>query len=226
MKSTAVVFLSIVVCLMLNCNMTGASSDDDMAGTGSETTNRLVINTSSDALWGTAKQGMTVSLFSTDYVPGGDSGYAASCIADGAGHFGFFSIEEGAYNVLAIDSSVQSGAFIADIPISPVIDTAYFSAEFEKTGAIDGTVYLNSTPIESAFVYIKGLPYSDSTDESGRYDFNMIPHGVYIVESEVIMAIRDSNTVYTSIYRGTSDTVVIDPDSTAQDVQVQLLKVE
>ena len=156
-------------CMLSGC-LTG------IAGSGSQTTNGVTVASSEKSITISADSGLSVRIFSSDFIK---SGFSGSAIMESNKHT-FDSLPDGRYSVL-VKRDDGKAAFFQDIPVSASQSYRRIDS-LQATGSIRGSISgADSSPVPKGLVYIKGTPFNCITDESSEYLLDSIPPGSYQV---------------------------------------------
>jgi hypothetical protein len=125
---------------------------------------------------GRTDAGNLLGLYSDDFQPQANLGFAKSATADSAGRFAFADLEPGRYQLLARASDGKA-ALLTELTV-PSEGGATVSAALEPTGSLAGII----TDSASAFmglVYAPGTPFFALGDSLMRYSLAGMPAGSY-----------------------------------------------
>lgn len=150
-------------------------------GTSSETvgiTAGMVKETAGqDGIIGSTDPGNTLELYSADFQPQSNSGFAKSVTADSAGAFAFANIPPGRYQLLAREHANGKAALLTDIAV-PSGTSA--TATLEQTGTLAGTIPA-SAPGHLGIAYAPGTPFFAVADSLNSFVLKGMPAGNYTV---------------------------------------------
>jgi hypothetical protein len=141
------------------------------AGMVEETAGRAGIS-------GRTDPGNTLELYSANFLPQADSGFAKSITADSAGNFDFAGLSPGRYQLLARQRAGKA-ALLTDIAV-PADANASASAPLEPTGSFSGTIP-ESVPGNPGIAYAPGTPFFAQPDSLKRFVLKGMPAGNYTV---------------------------------------------
>jgi hypothetical protein len=132
-----------------------------------------------DGIMGRTDPGNTLELYSADFLPQANLGFAKSVTADSAGSFAFADLLPGRYQLLARERANGKAALLTEIAV-PSGTNARASAPLEQTGTLSGTI-LESVPGYPAIAYAPGTPFFAQADSLNRFVLKGLPAGNYTV---------------------------------------------
>jgi len=148
-------------------------------GTSSETVGMVEETAGRDAIIGRTDPGNTLDLYSADFLPQANLGFAKAITADSTGAFAFAGLPPGHYQLLARHPANGKAALLTEITI-PAEANASASAPLEPTGTLSGTIP-ESTPGYPAFAYALGTPFFAQADSLNHFVLKGMPAGNYTV---------------------------------------------
>jgi hypothetical protein len=146
-------------------------------GTSSETVGMVEETAGRDGITGRTDAGNSIGLYSADFRPHLNSGFAQTATADSNGSFAFTGLEPGRYQLLAIHPGDGKAALLTEIAI-PAGANATARAQLQPTGSLSGTI-TDSLPASLGFVYVPGTPFFAPGDSLMRYSLDRLPAGSY-----------------------------------------------
>ncbi|MFP4417320.1 MAG: hypothetical protein ACOC4C_03680 [Fibrobacterota bacterium] len=157
-----------------------------VAGSGSQTTNGLVVSMRNDSVWGVGRPDMTVELLSTDYLPINDNGYRAYITIDADSTFTFFGLDSSkTYNMFAFVDDSSSAIYISQL--QPHVDSSVFvnrTYEYSSTGSVTGTLVVDKEQTRvPSLIYFVGTPFMASVSGEQMFRLANIPLGRYHLKS-------------------------------------------
>lgn len=148
-------------------------------GTSSETVGFVEAIPGSVGISGRTDAGNSVSLYSADFQPHLDRGFAESVTAGPDGGFSFGNLVPGKYQLLARRPSDGKSALIMDLAVPPGPEGPRRAA-LEPTGTLSGRITGDSAT-SLGLVYVPGTPFFASGDGLMRYSLEGLPPGTYRV---------------------------------------------
>jgi hypothetical protein len=149
-------------------------------GTSSETvgvaTGMVEATPGADGIACRTEAGTVLGLYSEDFQPHSDIGFAKTAIADPEGKFAFGGLEPGRYQLLA--RAADGKAALLTGLVVPSASGAPERAALEPAGSLAGII----TDSASAFmglVYAPGTPFFARGDSLMRYSLAGMPAGNY-----------------------------------------------
>ncbi len=216
-------YFLLLICAGLCIHFFSCSTDNgpgDVAG--SETTNGVTVTSAKGSIHGTARPGIKVALFNSNYLPHNNSGFHADTTADDSGRFSFTTLDSGYYNLYLHNTLSDTALFFPEMRITPESVSKTVTDTLSLSGTISGSVVdSNNQMLDSVVVFIKGSPFSDTTNMYGNYAFSSVSEGVYRID---YLFIRDN-----LINQGpdTLSAVLEDlPVSSGQDIKLDPVMVE
>lgn len=146
-------------------------------GTSSETVGMVEETAGPDKITGRTDPGNTLGLYSADFQPHVNSGFAMTITADSNGNFTFPNLSPGRYHLLARRPSDGKAALVADIAV-PAEAIATGRARLEATGSVSGTITA-TVPAYLGIAYAPGTPFFVPADSQMHYLLTGMPAGAY-----------------------------------------------
>jgi len=123
--------------------------------------------------------GSSVGLYSADFLPHTNTGFARTVTADSEGIALFPGLKPGVYDVVVRQISLGKAALIPGLAV-PASGDETVRARLETTGTLAGTI-TDSLPVHAGFVYVPGTPFFAPVDSLMRYTLPGLPPGRYAV---------------------------------------------
>ncbi|MBW8888664.1 MAG: carboxypeptidase regulatory-like domain-containing protein [Fibrobacteres bacterium] len=152
-------------------------------GTSSETVGvkeeKVEATAGPNAITGRTDSGNSLELYSVDFLPQANLGFAKAVTADSTGAFTFAELPPGRYQLLARHRANGKAALLTELTV-PAEANASDSAPLEPTGTLSGTIP-ESTPGYPAFAYAPGTPFFAQADSLNHFELKGMPAGEYTV---------------------------------------------
>jgi len=146
-------------------------------GTSSETVGMVEETAGPEGITGRTDPGNTLELYSADFLPQSNLGFAKSVTADSAGAFAFANLPPGRYQLLARERANGKAALLTDIAVPSETNAR---AALEPTGTLAGTIP-ESAPGHLGIAYAPGTPFFAVVDSLNRFVLKGMPAGNYTV---------------------------------------------
>ena len=210
--------INIILILYLFFFIFSCSNDSSTIAGGSSETETAMAQGTILTLEGINKSGITVSIYSTEYLPHINSGFVDSTHTDSNGHFYFDSLETGLYNILCKDPNLMEAVFIPNIQIFADSLINIGIHQLEKTGFIKAV----GTP-DIFIAFIPGTPFVDSIPvidslNNAQFSFENVPPGKFTITAYYS---SDGNFQPDTVQIEYSDIFVISSDTTKVDIKIQ-----
>lgn len=157
--------------------MTAAALGGCMGGTSSETVGVVEEKAGQDNITGHTDPGNKLGLYSSDFLPHLDQGFAMAVTADSTGSFAFANLPPGRYQLLARRPSDGKAALLTEIAV-PADANAAGRALLEPTGSLSGTISADVSAYP-AIVYAPGTPFFVQADSLNHFVLTGMPAGNY-----------------------------------------------
>lgn len=146
-------------------------------GTSSETVGMVEETAGQDGITGRTDPGNTLGLYSADFLPHLEQGFAMTVTADSTGAFAFVHLPPGRYQLLARRPGDGKAALLIEIAV-PAGANPTGRATLEATGSLSGTI-TDSASAYLGLVYAPGTPFSVQADSAMHYVLTGMPAGSY-----------------------------------------------
>ncbi len=177
MKQLLFLFACCLFCLA-GCSM------GPLGGSGSQTTNGVVVATVSNEITIIAKSGSTVNVFSSGYSPFCHN-YSDSVILQDSIYV-FDSLQNGSYTVLVRGDGGKAVIF-QDVPVDSMHEYRKTDS-LQITGTISGSVTRSDSSLhEEYLIYIEGTPFFCNAASQEKFVLDSVPLASYN------MSIRHAN---------------------------------
>lgn len=163
---------ALLTALTAACGLIGCEG-----GTSSETVGIVKAAPGRSGITVRTDPGIALGLYSEDFRPQANAGFAKAATADSTGRFAFADLAPGHYRLLARRASDGAAALLTDLAI-PTEDGSAPSARLEPTGTLQGTV-TDSLPASLGAVYVPGTPLFALADSLMHYTLAGLPAGTY-----------------------------------------------
>jgi hypothetical protein len=147
-------------------------------GTSSETVGGIAATTDVDEIRVTTDAENEVGLYSVDFLPHLDSGFAVTARVDSKGIFTFGDLAPGRYQLLVRSPSKGMATLVTEMVIPGSGVTV--RADLEPTGNLSGTITDSLTAL-LGFAYLPGTPFYAEGDSLMRYTLNRLPAGTHSI---------------------------------------------
>jgi hypothetical protein len=161
-----------------------------MAGSGSQTTNGVILSVCNDTIRGSTQPGLVVMLLSDDYSPLSDIGYRAQITVGADSVFEFTGLEKGKkYGLLTVFPDSTKGLYISDL--IPHFDSTSFVRKvflFDSLGSVSGSIKDLSGKNQGNVVevYIRGTPFIGYFDSQRRFYIDNCPLGKFYIVAVLV----------------------------------------
>lgn len=198
--------LLLTILLCLYCCSGGGSV---AGGSSSETTSGFTAISSAETVSGEALASSTVMLFSSEYNPLTNLGYADTITLDNESSYSFSTLSGGTYNLFAFDKNSQKRLFISSIKVDDSLRT--YKAKYEAPGSVRGKIEFEDKTITDFPIALVGTPFV-TTFSNESFTFEELPEGRYqityqhkagdwsteeIVENKEITIVSDTTVEWT-----------------------------
>lgn len=168
-----------ILVFLLGALLVSAGLGGCEGGTSSETVGMVEETAGRDGIMGSTDPGNTLELYSADFLPQSNLGYAKAVTADSAGAFSFANLPPGRYQLLAREHANGKAALLTDIDV-PSEARVRVSARLEPTGTLAGTIPESVSGYHS-IAYAPGTPFFALADSLNRFVLKGMPAGNYTV---------------------------------------------
>ncbi|MBD3316193.1 MAG: hypothetical protein GF344_10425 [Chitinivibrionales bacterium] len=177
----------LLVCLAIIGLRCGGSP---LAGSGSQTTNSILVAVRDDSIKGRAEPGLAVDLFSADYDPLYDVGYRARVRAGEDSLFAFTGLDTNeTYALLAVLDDSTCGVYLSGLSLGAGDGrSSQRKYAFSETESISGTVQNipEGLPMSQVVVYLQATPFGARADTTGRFSIDFVPRAHYRVRADIV----------------------------------------
>jgi len=146
-------------------------------GTSSETVGIVEETAGQNGITGRTDPGNKLGLYSADFLPHLDQGFAMTATADSTGAFSFANLPPGRYQLLARNPGDGKAALLVDIAV-PADTNANGRARLEPTGTLSGTITASARAF-LGIAYVPGTPFFAPADSLMQYVIKDMPAGAY-----------------------------------------------